>query len=135
MRNDSAQQLQKFDTNLITNSKMADKMVNVQSKVTAFVGLTKESLDGASDSLDDDREIKRRFIGSRKMMTRLSRTASVQLLLQGYGCSSSVYISFYISICYSILHFAVCQLGSNGWHSPIVEYNSEDSEDDGLSCN
>ena len=32
-------------------------MAAVQGKVTAFVGLTKESLDGTSDSLDGDREI------------------------------------------------------------------------------
>ena len=55
---------------------MADKMVAVQGKVTAyqivFVGLTKESLDGASDSLDGKREIKRLLIGRRNMMTRLS---------------------------------------------------------------
>ena len=37
---------------------MADKMAAVQGKVTGFIGLTKESLDGASDSLDDDNEIK-----------------------------------------------------------------------------
>ena len=47
-------------------------MAAVQGKVTAFVGLTKESLDGASDLLDSDREIKRRLIGRRNMMTRLS---------------------------------------------------------------
>ena len=47
-------------------------MAAVQGKVTAIVGLTKESLDGASDSLDGDREIKRRLIGRRNMMTRLS---------------------------------------------------------------
>ena len=47
-----------FDTNPITNSKMAYKMAAVQGKVTAFIGLTKESLDGASDSLDGDIEIK-----------------------------------------------------------------------------
>ena len=47
-------------------------MAAVQDKVTAFVRLTKESLDSASDSLDGDREIKRRFIGRRNMMTRLS---------------------------------------------------------------
>ena len=46
-------------------------MAAVQGKVTAFLGLTKESLDGASDSLDGDREIKRRLIGRRNMMTRL----------------------------------------------------------------
>ena len=46
-------------------------MVAVQGKVTAFIGLTKESLDGASDSLDGDREIKRRLIGWHNMMTRL----------------------------------------------------------------
>ena len=34
---------------------MADKIAAVQVKVTAFVGLTKESLDGANDSLDGDR--------------------------------------------------------------------------------
>ena len=31
-------------------------MAAVQGKVTAFVGLTKESLDVASDSLDGDRD-------------------------------------------------------------------------------
>ena len=46
-------------------------MATVQGKVTAFVVLTKESLDGASDSLDGDREIKRRLIGRHNMMTRL----------------------------------------------------------------
>ena len=51
---------------------MAGKMAAVQGKVTAFVVITKESLDGASDSLDGDREIKRRLIGKRNMMTRLS---------------------------------------------------------------
>ena len=34
-------------------------MATVQGKVIAFIGLTKESLDGASDQLDGDREIKR----------------------------------------------------------------------------
>ena len=65
----------KFDTNAITNSKMADKIAAMQGKVTAYrivVGLTKESLGGASDSLDGDREIKRRLIGRRIMMARLS---------------------------------------------------------------
>ena len=47
-------------------------MAAVQGKVTAFLRLTKESLDGASDSLNGDREIKRRFIGRRNMMTKLS---------------------------------------------------------------
>ena len=42
---------------------MTNKMASVQGKVTAFVGLTKESLDGASDSLDGEREITRRLIG------------------------------------------------------------------------
>ena len=60
MRNDNGHQLYNFDTNRITNSKMADKMAAVQSKVTAyrivFLGLTKESLDVASDSLDGDRD-------------------------------------------------------------------------------
>ena len=46
-------------------------MPAVQGKVTAFIGLTKESLDGASDSLDGDREIKRRLIVRQNMMTRL----------------------------------------------------------------
>ena len=40
-------------------------------KVTAFIGLTKESLDDASVSLDGDREIKRRLISRHNMMTRL----------------------------------------------------------------
>ena len=61
----------KFDTNPITNSKMADRMAAVQGKVTEFVGLTKESLDGASDSLDGDREIKRRLISRCNIITRL----------------------------------------------------------------
>ena len=47
-------------------------MAAVQGNVPAFLGLTKESLDGANDSLDGDREIKRRLIGRRIMMTRLS---------------------------------------------------------------
>ena len=55
MRNDSAHQLYKF-ANPITNSKMADKMAAVQGKVTAFIGLTKELLNGASNSLDSDRD-------------------------------------------------------------------------------
>ena len=71
MRNDSAHQLYKFDTKPITNSKMADKLAPVQGKVTAFIWLTKETLDGASDSLDGDRKIKRRLIGRHNMMTRL----------------------------------------------------------------
>ena len=40
----------------ITNFKMADKMAAVQGKVTTFIGLTKESLNGASDSLYGDRD-------------------------------------------------------------------------------
>ena len=81
---------------------MADKMAAVQGKVTAFLGLTKKSLDGASDSLDGNREITRRLIVRRNMMTRLSWTASArQLLLQGYGCISSVYISSAIAYCIS----------------------------------
>ena len=46
-------------------------MAAVQAKVTAFIGLTKKSLDGASYSLDGDREIKRRLIGRHNVMTRL----------------------------------------------------------------
>ena len=46
-------------------------MAAVQGKITAFIGLTKESLDGASNSLDGDREIKLRLIGKHNMMTRL----------------------------------------------------------------
>ena len=46
-------------------------MPAVQGKVTAFIELTKESLDGASDSLDGDRKIKRRLIDRHNMMTRL----------------------------------------------------------------
>ena len=71
MGNDSAHQLQKFDRNPITNFKMAETMTAVQGKVTAFIGLTKESLDGSSDSRDGDRDIKRRLIGRHNMMTRL----------------------------------------------------------------
>ena len=51
---------------------MADKIALAQGKAAAFIGLTKESLDGASDSLDGDREIyKRRLIGRHIKMTRL----------------------------------------------------------------
>ena len=46
-------------------------MAAVQGKVTAFIGLIKEALDAASDSLDGDREINRRLIGRYNMMTRL----------------------------------------------------------------
>ena len=46
-------------------------MAVVQGKVTAFIGLTKESIDDASDSLDGNREIKRGLIGRHNMMTRL----------------------------------------------------------------
>ena len=46
-------------------------MADVQCKVTAFIRLTKESLDGASDSLDGDIEIKRHLIDRRNIMTRL----------------------------------------------------------------
>ena len=46
-------------------------MATVQGEVTAFIELTKESPDGTSDSLDGDREIKRRLIGRHNMMTRL----------------------------------------------------------------
>ena len=71
-------------------------MAAVHGKVTAFVGLTTGKIDGTSDSLDDDREIKRHLIVRRNMI-RLSWTASArQLLLQGYGCISSVYISFQV---------------------------------------
>ena len=76
---------------------MADKMAAVQGKVKAFVELTKELLDCASDWLDGDGEIKRRSIGRRNMMTRLLWPASArQLVLQGYRCISSVYISFQV---------------------------------------
>ena len=50
---------------------MANKMPAVQGKVTAFIRLTKDSLDGASDSLDGDREIKQRLIDRHNMMKRL----------------------------------------------------------------
>ena len=60
-----------FDTNPITNLKMADTMAAVHGKVTAFVGLTHKKIDGTSDSLDGDREIKGRLINRRNMMTRL----------------------------------------------------------------
>ena len=46
-------------------------MAAVQGKLTAFIGLTKESLDGASDMLDGDREIKRCLIDRNNMMIRL----------------------------------------------------------------
>ena len=46
-------------------------MAAVDGKVRAFIALTKESLDGACDSLYGDREMKRRFIGRYNMMTRL----------------------------------------------------------------
>ena len=87
MRNDTEHQLYKFDKNRITNSKMADKMAAVQSKVTSyrivFIGLTKESLDGASDSLDGDREIKRRLIGRRNM---------IHIRLNSYKLGGGMYI-------------------------------------------
>ena len=51
---------------------MTDKMAAVQGKATAFVGIDKGKIDGTSDSLDGDREIKRRLSDRRNMMTRLS---------------------------------------------------------------
>ena len=45
-------------------------MAAVQGKVTAFLGLRKESLDCASDSLDGDREIKQRLNDRHNMVTR-----------------------------------------------------------------
>ena len=46
-------------------------MAAVQGKVTAFFENTRK-IDGPSDSLDGDREIKRRLIGRHNMMTRMS---------------------------------------------------------------
>ena len=46
-------------------------MAVVQGKVTTFIGLTKKSLDGASDLLHSDREIKQRLIGRHNMVTML----------------------------------------------------------------
>ena len=46
-------------------------MAAVQGNVITFIGLTNESLDGASDALDGDRKIKRRLIDRHNMMTRL----------------------------------------------------------------
>ena len=46
-------------------------MAVVQGKVTTFIGLTMESLDGTCDLLHGDREIKQRLIGRHNMMTRL----------------------------------------------------------------
>ena len=70
-------------------------MAAVQGKVTSFIGLTKESLDGASDSLDGD--IKRRLIGQAQhddmaVVNCFCKTTA----LQGYVCISSVYISFQV---------------------------------------
>ena len=61
-------------------------------------------IDGTSDFLDVDREIKRRLIDNRNMITRLSWTASSrQLLLQGYGwyLKHSYFISSVIAYCIS----------------------------------
>ena len=83
-------------------------MAAVQGKVIAFVGLTKESLDGASDSLDGDREIKRRLIGGCNIITSCR-----QLLVQDNCFCKALAVSqafiFHFK-CYSILHFSVCQL-------------------------
>ena len=65
-------------------------MAAVQGKVTACIGLTKKSLNGASDSLDGDREIKRRLIGRHNMMTRLWWTASARLYKRLYFISSAI---------------------------------------------
>ena len=74
---------------------MADKMAAMQQQDNSIRRVNTRKIDGTSDSLDGDREIKRRLIDRRNIMTRLSLTASArQLLLQGYDCISSVYISF-----------------------------------------
>ena len=83
-------------------------MAVVQGKVTAFIGLTKESLDGASDSLDGNSEIKRRLIGRNNM-----RQGCGELLLQDNCFCKAMAVSqafIFQFKCYSILHFAVCQL-------------------------
>ena len=80
-------------------------MAAVQGNLTIFSGLTKESLDGASDSLDGDREIKRRLIGRRNMVTRLRLQDNC--FCKAMAVSQAFIFHFK---CYSILHFAVCRL-------------------------
>ena len=46
-------------------------MAAVQGNITALIKLTKELLDGVRDSLDGDREVKRRLIGRHNMTTML----------------------------------------------------------------
>ena len=82
-------------------------MAAVQGKVTAFLGLTKESLDGASDSLDGDREIKRRLMSAQHYDKAVvncfcKTTASARLWLY---IDKRLYFKYY-----SLLHFAVRQL-------------------------
>ena len=72
-------------------------MAAVQGKVTAFIGLTKESLDGASDSLNGDREIKRRLIG--RLSARLSLYLKrLYFISNAISYSISPYASFYAGL-------------------------------------
>ena len=96
VRNDTGHHLYKFNTNRITNSKMVDKMAAVQSKITAyrmvFLGLIKESLDGASDSLDGDREIKRRLIGRRNMIHIILNSCKLRWTYIGQSSDKCSYL-------------------------------------------
>ena len=97
---------------------MADKIAVVQGKITAFIGLTKESLDGASDALDGDREIKRRLIGKHNMGCGelllqdncfCKAMAVSQAFIFHFKCNSiSPYASFYAGLSCSLNYRRVC---------------------------
>ena len=72
MRNDSAHQFQKFETNSITNSIDGGQNGGHARQGNSIRRMNKGKIDGTSDSLDGDREIKRRLIDRRNMTTRLS---------------------------------------------------------------
>ena len=69
MHNDSAHQLYKFDTNPITYFRDDGQKGGCARQGNSIRRVNKGIIDGASDSLDGDRGIKRRLIDMCNMMT------------------------------------------------------------------
>ena len=72
MRNDSAHQLYKFDTNPITKFQDGGQNGGRARQGNSIRRVNKGEIDGTNDLLDGDTEIKRRLIDRRNMMTTLS---------------------------------------------------------------
>ena len=72
MRNDRAHQLWKFDTHPITKFQDGGQNGGCARQDISIRRVNTGKIDGTSDLLDGAREIKRRLIDRRNMMTRLS---------------------------------------------------------------